>query len=307
MRELLAALGQAMDWELGAWWSPERRAAALPVGLAPRRVGRGVRGRQHAARARARIRAAGARLGERTAGLERRPRSRSELPAGGGGRARRPARLGLRAGARRSRVPRGDRVLQPAGRRAGPRDAPDPRHVAEQIGGFMAVLDQRADLIAKLQRLALTDDADGAGQSPRLAGEPRARARASPTPRRAAVRRDARPRPLQALQRHARPSGRRPAAARARRHVARAAARQRRPRPLRRRGVRARLPRVTAADRGRVLERVRAAVPRQQTCSAGLAEFDGSESAEQLVGRADAALYEAKAQGRDRTVVAPGS
>jgi PleD family two-component response regulator len=32
--------------------------------------------------------------------------------------------------------------------------------------------------------------------------------------------------------------------------------------------------------------------------------FSGSESAEELVARADAALYEAKAQGRDRTIVA---
>jgi diguanylate cyclase (GGDEF)-like protein len=53
-----------------------------------------------------------------------------------------------------------------------------------------------------------------------------------------------------------------------------------------------------------VLARVRAATPRGQTCSAGLAVFTGSESAEQLVARADAALYEAKAQGRDRTIVA---
>jgi diguanylate cyclase (GGDEF)-like protein len=56
-----------------------------------------------------------------------------------------------------------------------------------------------------------------------------------------------------------------------------------------------------------VLTRVRSSVPRQQTCSAGLAEFNGSETAEELVGRADAALYQAKAQGRDRTVIASGS
>lgn len=54
-----------------------------------------------------------------------------------------------------------------------------------------------------------------------------------------------------------------------------------------------------------MLARVRAATPRGQTCSAGLAVFSGSESADELVARADAALYEAKAQGRDRTVIAP--
>ncbi|MDX6719412.1 MAG: hypothetical protein QOJ63_1666, partial [Solirubrobacteraceae bacterium] len=53
-----------------------------------------------------------------------------------------------------------------------------------------------------------------------------------------------------------------------------------------------------------VLARVRAATPKGQTCSAGLAVFSGSESADELVARADAALYEAKAQGRDRTIVA---
>jgi len=37
-----------------------------------------------------------------------------------------------------------------------------------------------------------------------------------------------------------------------------------------------------------------------QSCSAGLAAYDGTESGEDLVGRADAALYEAKAGGRDR-------
>jgi diguanylate cyclase (GGDEF)-like protein len=53
-----------------------------------------------------------------------------------------------------------------------------------------------------------------------------------------------------------------------------------------------------------VLARVRAATPKGQTCSAGLAVFSGSESGEELVARADAALYEAKAQGRDRMIVA---
>lgn len=51
-----------------------------------------------------------------------------------------------------------------------------------------------------------------------------------------------------------------------------------------------------------VVERVRAAVPVGQTCSAGMASWDGSESAAELVARADAALYHAKRSGRDRIV-----
>ena len=44
--------------------------------------------------------------------------------------------------------------------------------------------------------------------------------------------------------------------------------------------------------------------PAGQSCSAGLAAWDGVESADDLLGRADDALYEAKQTGRDRTVVA---
>jgi diguanylate cyclase (GGDEF)-like protein/PAS domain S-box-containing protein len=51
-----------------------------------------------------------------------------------------------------------------------------------------------------------------------------------------------------------------------------------------------------------VVERLRAAMPRDQTCSAGLVVWDGEESGDELVARADAALYEAKRGGRDRTV-----
>jgi predicted signal transduction protein with EAL and GGDEF domain len=45
--------------------------------------------------------------------------------------------------------------------------------------------------------------------------------------------------------------------------------------------------------------------PLGQTFSAGVAEWDGQESPERLVGRADVGLYEAKRAGRDRIIVAP--
>jgi diguanylate cyclase (GGDEF)-like protein/PAS domain S-box-containing protein len=50
-----------------------------------------------------------------------------------------------------------------------------------------------------------------------------------------------------------------------------------------------------------VIERLRAATPAPVTCSAGVACSDGAESAETLVRRADAALYEAKRAGRNAT------
>jgi PleD family two-component response regulator len=49
-----------------------------------------------------------------------------------------------------------------------------------------------------------------------------------------------------------------------------------------------------ATDRGRV------------TFSAGIAEGDVPETTEQVLARADEALYDAKRNGRARTVVAPG-
>jgi len=54
-----------------------------------------------------------------------------------------------------------------------------------------------------------------------------------------------------------------------------------------------------------VLDDLRAVTPDGQTFSAGLAEWDGHESPERLVGRADVGLYEAKRAGRDRVVMAP--
>jgi diguanylate cyclase (GGDEF)-like protein len=53
-----------------------------------------------------------------------------------------------------------------------------------------------------------------------------------------------------------------------------------------------------------IVERLRASTPVGQTCSAGVACWDTQESAEALVARADAALYEAKLTGRNRTVAA---
>lgn len=49
-----------------------------------------------------------------------------------------------------------------------------------------------------------------------------------------------------------------------------------------------------------VAEELRALVPHRQTCSAGVARWDGEESPERLVERLDAALYAAKVAGRDR-------
>jgi PleD family two-component response regulator len=45
-------------------------------------------------------------------------------------------------------------------------------------------------------------------------------------------------------------------------------------------------------------------VPFEQTASAGIALWDGTESAEALLARADAALYSAKHAGRARALLA---
>lgn len=54
----------------------------------------------------------------------------------------------------------------------------------------------------------------------------------------------------------------------------------------------------------RVIQDLRSRVPRRQTVSAGLAQWDLVESPDGLFDRADAALYAAKAAGRDRISVA---
>jgi diguanylate cyclase (GGDEF)-like protein/PAS domain S-box-containing protein len=62
------------------------------------------------------------------------------------------------------------------------------------------------------------------------------------------------------------------------------------------------LPDCAAEDATRIVERLRAATPDRQTCSAGLAVWRPGESVDDLVGRADKALYDAKDSGRDRLV-----
>ena len=58
------------------------------------------------------------------------------------------------------------------------------------------------------------------------------------------------------------------------------------------------------ADAAIILERLREVTPDGQTCSIGLACWDGKESPAELTARADDALYASKKQGRDRITVA---
>jgi diguanylate cyclase (GGDEF)-like protein len=63
---------------------------------------------------------------------------------------------------------------------------------------------------------------------------------------------------------------------------------------------------ATLGDALAVVDTLRELVPEGQTCSAGVALWDGLEGPQALVGRADLALYLAKAGGRNRTEVHGG-
>ncbi|OLB66087.1 MAG: hypothetical protein AUI10_03865 [Actinobacteria bacterium 13_2_20CM_2_72_6] len=63
------------------------------------------------------------------------------------------------------------------------------------------------------------------------------------------------------------------------------------------------LPASSGPEAATVIDRLRDATPSGQTFSCGVATWDGQESGEEMIARADRALYEAKAGGRNRTVV----
>ncbi|HST70450.1 MAG TPA: sensor domain-containing diguanylate cyclase [Solirubrobacterales bacterium] len=65
------------------------------------------------------------------------------------------------------------------------------------------------------------------------------------------------------------------------------------------------LPDTTAEQAGEIVERLRMETPMGQACSAGLATWDYAESIDDLLGRADKALYLAKASGRNQLAEAP--
>lgn len=64
------------------------------------------------------------------------------------------------------------------------------------------------------------------------------------------------------------------------------------------------LPGCHAADASRLVDRLRPVTPLRQTFSAGIAVWMNDETQVQLFSRADAALYQAKLEGRNRTIIA---
>ena len=64
------------------------------------------------------------------------------------------------------------------------------------------------------------------------------------------------------------------------------------------------LPNCSRDNAVSLADRLRAAMPEGVTVSIGVASWDGQERPEELFARADAALYAAKAAGRNRCVIA---
>jgi diguanylate cyclase (GGDEF)-like protein len=64
------------------------------------------------------------------------------------------------------------------------------------------------------------------------------------------------------------------------------------------------LPSCDIKEAREVIDRVRQSTPNGESASAGVVEFDGRESGDSLLARADAALYRAKHAGRATTVPA---
>jgi diguanylate cyclase (GGDEF)-like protein len=64
------------------------------------------------------------------------------------------------------------------------------------------------------------------------------------------------------------------------------------------------LPACSADQAGQLVDRLRPLMPDRQTFSAGVAAWDGDETTNELVQRADRALLQAKKRGRNRTTIA---
>ncbi len=307
MSGLLAELGDAMDWQLGAWWSHEEGAGVLRCQSVWRREpavapefeqvsldlkllpGAGLPGRVWAS-------------GE--------PAWTADLAADASfPRSEAAARAGLHMSIAVPILGKDhvQGVIEFFSHQAGDLDRGTREllsTIAMQVGSFLTLLSQRSELIAKLKRLALTDELTGlANRRAWQESLERERARA---------RRDGQSLCVAMLDidhfKHFNDTHGHQAGDRLLRDMAQTWRSQ-----LRTSDILARYggeefavllltwP-VQVAET--VLQRLRATTPAGQTCSAGLAAFHGSETAEELVARADEALYEAKARGRDRTVIA---